>query len=83
MGGKCYFCDVKDPALIEFAHVKETKVTGVGRGQYNRLKDVFDNRDSYRLMSEDCHNIFDGLPQRKKKIALQYGIIERKFLDQF
>ena len=54
-------CKVTDPDLLQFAHIhgKETGLKGSGRGQYYRLKDVFDHPDCYVLLCIDHHREYD------------------------
>ena len=54
-------CTVTDPDILQFAHVhgKETGLKGSGRGQYYRLKDVFDHPDCYVLLCVDHHKEYD------------------------
>jgi len=69
-GGECkrhyvifdgHNCTVTDPDILQFAHVhgKETGLKGSGRGQYYRLKDVFDHPDCYVLLCVDHHREYD------------------------
>ncbi len=52
-GGKCSECDsILD---LEFHHVKETGLSGRGRGRKERYYDIKNNPDSYTLLCEDCH----------------------------
>ena len=60
MGGACVFCRENDPTILQFAHVKPTKLKGSSRGYFNRLRDVFENRECYRLMCETHHRQFDA-----------------------
>lgn len=58
-GGKCEECPETDPKKLQFAHKKRDEKTGRGRGSYNRLMGVFNNRRRYRLLCEICHEKYD------------------------
>ena len=53
-GGKCHFCN--ENYLLEFAHVKETKLTGRSRGKIKRYYDIKNNIMCY-LLTCKYHNI--------------------------
>lgn len=60
-GNQCEICGV---ALVanesgEWAHVKRTELKGEGRGRYERLHDVLDNPEAYKLACEKCHDKID------------------------
>jgi hypothetical protein len=44
---------------LEFAHVKETGLSGRGRGMRLRVLDVERHPDCYKLMCWPCHKRFD------------------------
>lgn len=52
-GNRCYFCG--DRHRLEFAHVRPTALSGMGRGSTQRIKDVRDNTDKY-LLTCRLHN---------------------------
>lgn len=58
-GGKCQECGT-DEAQLEFAHVQETDVSGRGRGQEMRLRDIEQHPHCYRLLCITCHAEFDA-----------------------
>lgn len=52
-GGKCFYCSQN--FLLEFAHVKSTKLSGRGRGFVKRYYDIKNNPDCYKLTCKS-HN---------------------------
>jgi len=58
---RCTQCNIKGTKKkpLHFAHTKPTKLSGRGRGSYNRFKDVLNNPKSYTLLCNDCHLDFD------------------------
>ena len=57
-GGKCVICGSIEN--LEFAHVKPTKLSGIGRGRKERYYDVLRNPDCYALTCKE-HNNFVGV----------------------
>lgn len=56
-GNACEYCrSIQD---LEFAHIKPTKLKGMGRGKDRRAYDIKRNPDSYMLMCQKCHRAFD------------------------
>lgn len=73
-GGCCQVCGNSTYEELEFAHVRETPLsgTGAGRGSYNRWKDIRDHPECYRLMCYLCHESFDSETDQKViKIFMQ------------
>ena len=64
-GGKCQV-EGEHQGELEFAHLKETGLDGMGRGSYRRICDVMDNPKSYALLCRRHHLIFDS--ERGNKI---------------
>ena len=58
LGGKCIICGSFEK--LEFAHIKETGLRGMGRGRKERYYDVIKNITSYELMCTNCHTDFDN-----------------------
>lgn len=56
-GGMCVLCWTTEN--LEFAHIKPTKLNGLGRGRKERYYDVKNNPKSYVLMCKKCHERFD------------------------
>jgi 5-methylcytosine-specific restriction endonuclease McrA len=56
-GGKCRVCG--SLTGLQFAHVKDTKLSGAGRGKFARYYDIMNNPDSYVLLCHTCHRAFD------------------------
>lgn len=58
-GGKCsaYGCDAISG--LEFAHLEETPLSGWGRGRKERYYDIINHRESYRLMCDHHHRLYD------------------------
>lgn len=46
---------------LQFAHLKPTEVSGMGRGLHQRVLDINRNRESYTLLCQTCHSKFDDL----------------------
>lgn len=64
-GGKCSWCGVSwEKENLEFCHIhkKQTPLSdkGSGRGSYNRIKDVLENPEAYRLGCNACHAVYDN-----------------------
>ena len=59
-GSCCQHC--KGTERLEFAHAKETKLHGNGRGLNHRVLDVMGNPDCYVLLCHECHMKMDGIP---------------------
>jgi len=65
-GNKCEVCeDTGLPGLpgngLEWAHIAETGVGGLGRGRKERVYDISKHPDRYALMCRPCHRTFDKL----------------------
>jgi len=59
---RCALCGVPDTMNnLEFAHIRETGLTGRGRGRKERYYDIINNLDAYRLMHHDCHTYYDSV----------------------
>lgn len=74
-GNRCRRC--RSRSKLEFAHVKETKVSGRGRGQMVRYCDIKRNPDAYELLCWDCHHEFD----RQGGYRVFYGLLLVEFLE--
>jgi hypothetical protein len=61
-GSRCNNPKCMGTHKLEFAHKKETKLSGRGggRGSYNRVIDVMMNPDCYILLCQKCHDLFDS-----------------------
>lgn len=57
-GGKCSI-DSNCSGRLEFAHIKETGLKGMGRGRFKRLYDVIKNPNCYKLLCHLHHMEFD------------------------
>ena len=57
-GGECKYCGAKH--ALEFAHLEPTGLSGKGRGQGARVRNIRNNRDSYTLLCRGCHREFDS-----------------------
>jgi hypothetical protein len=57
-GGKCERCGSEE--ILEWAHIKDTGLSGRSRGSAKRYLDVQRNPDSYMLYCHDCHRDFDA-----------------------
>jgi len=62
-GGKCSWCGVSwEKEDLEFCHIAKTPLSGTAanRGSYNRITDVLEHPECYRLGCNTCHAIYDG-----------------------
>lgn len=59
LGNRCAFCGATEK--LEFAHIRDTGLSGEGRGRVNRLLNVINNPDCYTLLCDTCHTAFDSL----------------------
>ncbi len=64
-GGCCQAC--QKAYDLEFAHTVPTGIHGKGRGKSRRLRDILKNRDCYRLLCFDCHDILDGMHRHRQQ----------------
>lgn len=58
-GLKCFMCGTTE--RLEFAHINDTGLNGLGRGRKERYYDVINNPDDYVLLCKTCHREFDRL----------------------
>jgi hypothetical protein len=73
-GGKCVICG--QIWELEFAHIKETGLSGEGRGQRKRYYDIKNHPDCYTLMCKKDHKDFDKISSELKEEWLKKN---RKF----
>jgi hypothetical protein len=45
---------------LQFAHIKDTGLNGIGRGRKERYYDIRNHPDSYALLCEDHHKAYDA-----------------------
>lgn len=63
-GGKCWNCG--SIINLQFAHIKETDLRGMGRGRKERYYDIIAHPDCYALLCggesgrDGCHNAYDN-----------------------
>lgn len=60
-GGKCWNCG--STSNLEFAHIKDTELNGMGRGRKERYNDIIKHPDCYALLcggESSCHVMFDN-----------------------
>lgn len=63
-GGKCVNCGTTEN--LQFAHIKETNLNGMGRGRKERYYDVLKNPNCYILLCggesgrNGCHEAYDN-----------------------
>lgn len=57
VGSCCSFCG--STSRLEFAHIVPTAVSGHGRGNIHRYRDVLRNPTKYRRLCHDCHTEYD------------------------
>ena len=59
-GGVCMCSpECKETRWLQFAHIKPTLVSGLGRGKAKRIYDVIHNPDCYILLALKCHKKYD------------------------
>jgi len=56
-GNQCKICGTSEN--LEFAHIRETGLCGMGRGRKERYYDIKNNRKSYVLLCSSCHELYD------------------------
>ena len=56
-GNKCHICN--ELYDLEFAHIKDTELSGRGRGRKERYYDIIKNKKSYKLLCSRCHELYD------------------------
>jgi hypothetical protein len=64
-GNQCLDCGCG--YSLEFAHIKETTISGKGRGMRIRFYDIINNPCSYILMCKKCHEHHDSLPKEERE----------------
>lgn len=59
---RCFKCGIcqEDIDKLQFAHIKKTKLNGMGRGINHRYYDIKNNPDSYILICKEQHDKMDG-----------------------
>lgn len=70
-GGRCQDC--AKAYDLEFAHLGPTGLCGRGRGKSRRLFDILQNRDLYRLVCFECHDIRDGMHRHRQQDYIKQG----------
>lgn len=68
-GGKCIICGKM--WALEFAHLKDTGLSGDGRGQRKRYYDIKNHPECYTLMCKEDHHKFDRISPELKVEWLQ------------
>jgi len=53
-GGFCWLC--LETGKIQFHHLRETKLTGNGRGRKERYYDILNNPECYFPICKECHD---------------------------
>lgn len=71
-GGKCSECG--QTWDLEFAHVRITGVSGMGRGKWKRFYDIKHHPESYRLLCQPHHAAFDGPAYRNRYRREKYDV---------
>lgn len=72
-GNKCACCERTDN--LQFAHIKDTALKGLGRGKKTRYYDIIKHPDSYVLMNKYCHYGFDKIsPELKIEWLQKHGV---------
>lgn len=53
----CEDCTIvgSDDLILEFHHIAETDINGIGRGLNRRASDIRKYPDRYKLLCPDCH----------------------------
>ena len=57
---KCWVKNCKEIENLEFAHIKATKLSGWGRGRWQRIYDIINNPCNYALLCHNHHIYFDN-----------------------
>lgn len=78
--GNACECGCGRTERLEFAHLRETKVFGRGRGRADRYHDIRRNPDAYALLAKVCHQRqeTDRAVQRIKARAVFGETLERE-----
>jgi len=58
--GVCGWYNCESTENLQFAHVLETNVKGMGRGSWTRLNDYLQNKRSYMIYCEYHHKLYDS-----------------------
>lgn len=68
-GNMCYYCyqNFSSKSIIEFHHIKETGLMGIGRGRKERYYDILNNPNSYVTLHKKCHK---KIHQNNEKLIL-------------
>jgi len=53
-GAFCWLCE-EETKVLEFHHLKETKLNGRGRGRKERYYDILKNPNCYFPTCKECH----------------------------
>ena len=59
-GNCCTRCLCHEYDQLELAHIKDTNLSGEGRGSHNRLRDYRNNPDCYIILCKKCHIEYDA-----------------------
>ena len=69
---RCFFCG--SAKELQFAHMRPTKLQGMGRGSMHRVYDIKNNLLNYELLCRECHESFDN--NKEFKFSNQvYGVL--------
>ena len=49
---------------LEYAHIKPTGLSGMGRGRKERFYDLLRHPDSYIVLCHGCHEAMDALSEQ-------------------
>lgn len=75
-GGRCKCCG--STLSLQFAHIKETGLSGRGRGKSRRYYDIKKHPDCYALLCEKCHKLLDSLSPEHKVEWIEKNITFNK-----
>ncbi len=65
-GGKCKQCGSTEK--LQFAHIAETGLNGIGRGRKERYYDVINHPYHYILLCKNCHVKLDSALNKPKAV---------------
>lgn len=74
-GNKCMYPDCEITDNLEFAHLKDTGLSGMSRGRKERYYNIIKNLDSYILLCEEHHKMMDDYLKDNKEEFINMNLI--------
>lgn len=68
----CRFCGSTEQ--VEFVHLRETPLSGRGRGRRKRYYDITRNLDAYSALCKECHKEYDEDEEARIKTPLPLSV---------